>query len=283
MKRLVFYNVFHNGDIHVSREFVKDILNKTNLSNPIYYHPNSPKLLKDVNVEHSREKINFQNVLFYEDENNVYVNTWFHLDHGYKHFQCTMEALMYNFNVIYKGLGIPLEDKSFYIPKIDYSVFELSQIDDYFNNHKFDKYIYVSNGRTLSGQSDNMNMDNFIKTLSDKYKNCLFILTDHNSKYIENDNIILSQSIIGSNGFDDLIENSYLSTKCDVIIGRNSGPSTFSIVVENVLSDKKQDILEMSYYFPFLNESYYNKNKKLYHVQNTTYILEYVNKIIENK
>jgi hypothetical protein len=43
MKNLIFFNYFHNGDIHVSREFVKDILNKTNFNNHIYYHHNSKK------------------------------------------------------------------------------------------------------------------------------------------------------------------------------------------------------------------------------------------------
>ena len=35
---LYFYNYWHNGDIHYSREFVKDIISKTNFDNYFYAH-----------------------------------------------------------------------------------------------------------------------------------------------------------------------------------------------------------------------------------------------------
>ena len=55
-KKLIFYNNFHNGDIHVSRDFVKDIVSKINFSEAIYYHENSYTILKDIEVKHVKEK-----------------------------------------------------------------------------------------------------------------------------------------------------------------------------------------------------------------------------------
>lgn len=49
MKKLVFYNHFHNGDIHVSRSFVNFIVSKLK-SKEIefsYVHKNSKDLLSD--------------------------------------------------------------------------------------------------------------------------------------------------------------------------------------------------------------------------------------------
>ena len=262
-------------------------MNKTDFENPVYYHSNSSTILKDININQRRfdNSIIFNNDdLFGEDEDNIYINTWFHLNHGFKYYQCTIESLYYNFTEIYKFLNIKLEDITYYIPKIDFNKFNILNIDKFFENKKYEKYVFVCNGLTLSGQSDNEILDVYIKILAEKYQDCLFILTE---KFLTNipmsNNIILSKDIINSTGYNDLNENSYLSTKCDILVGRTSGPSTFSIVVENVLNDNKQDILHLSPYKPFLNEKYYNKNKKLHCTPNSSNILQYIEKIINNK
>ena len=267
MKRLVFFNYNHNGDIHFSREFVKDIINKTNYLNAVYYHFNSSRLLHDIYISHDKTRMNFKSEnLFYEDDQNVYVHTWFHPGHpGYQLYGCTFETLYSNFTEIYKQLGIFLEDRPFYIPKIDYSKFNISNIDLFFNNNIYDKYVFISNGQTLSGQSNNLNLNSYIHNVATENKNCLFILTENTGEF-NLDNVIFSKDVIKSTGRDDLVENSYLSTKCDILVGRASGPSAFSIVVENVLSDKKQDIVELCN-IKFLDDSFYNKNKKLHNIK----------------
>lgn len=289
MKNLIFFNYYNNGDIHVSREFIKDILNKTNFNNPTYFHKNSFKILQDININYNNIlTTNFDNnKLFYDDSNNIYINTWFHHNFGHKFYKCTLESLYYNFTEIYKFLNIKLEDISFYIPKIDFSKFNVLHVDCFFDNNDYDNYVFISNGNTLSSQSNNMNLNYNVYDLSKRYKKSLFILTEKMSGYeflkSECDNVILSKDIIKSTEFD-LNENSYLSTKCDIIIGRNSGPYIFSMVVENVLTNKKQDIIDISR-FPdlssFLNESYYNKNKKL-HKLHSMYMIEAVDKILKS-
>ena len=50
MKIINFFNCAHNGDVHLSREFVKDIINKTNCDDYEYWHINKPNLLKDLDL-----------------------------------------------------------------------------------------------------------------------------------------------------------------------------------------------------------------------------------------
>ena len=277
-----FFNIYHNGDVHMSREFVKDIMNKTKIES-IYHHANSSKIIEDLNIVHDMSVEQFDNdQLIYMRNNDYHINTWFHSNFGYKYYGCSLEALYFNFKQIYDVLKIDLEEIEYYIPKIDYNMFNISQIDDYFNNHLFEKYIFISNGDVKSNQSDKLNLSEYILKISNRFKNCLFILTEKlNCEHIKNDNVIFSSQIIGSNGLDDLVENSYLSTKCDILVGRNSGPSTFAVVIENVLTDKKQDIIHMSQTCPLLKQSYYNENKKLHLVPNSTHMVESISDILK--
>jgi hypothetical protein len=277
MKNIFFYNYWHNGDIHSSREFVKDIMNKIS-ANYYYYHNNSEKLL-DINIQINKylnpEKPD-NNKLFYTIDNDIYINTWFHLNYGHKIYQCTIEALYYNFNIIYKELGIDIEPIEFYIPNINYENYDIKNINLYFkNNNKYDKYVFISNGNVQSGQSINDNMDNIINILSDKFSNYLFILSNNTS--LQKHNIILSKDIIKIDENSDLCENSYITTLCDYIIGRESGPFFYGYVKDNVMGDKLQTIISICHIKPFLDIKYYSNSKTFIHLNNITQLIEKIN------
>jgi len=74
---LIFYNNYHNGDIHLSRNFVKDIIKKTNYDKYSYIHNNSSTILKDINnltyIKASKEL--YDRVLIYNDTDHTYINT----------------------------------------------------------------------------------------------------------------------------------------------------------------------------------------------------------------
>jgi len=275
MKKIIFFNYFHNGDIHSSRLFVKDIMIKLNVGTAFYYHELKDNILDDLNITKTDIKPN-NDELYYEDDDYIYINTWFHVKYGHRYHQCTIESLYYNFTIIYKNLGIELDEISKYIPKIDYSKFKIDKIDNYFNDLKYEKYIFISNGDIKSFQSDPSNMDFIIDYLSenDKY----LVIISNESNIIKN-NVISSKIIIGYELDNDLNENSYISTKCDIIIGRESGPYFFSYVVENVISEKEQIIIQISYVKPFLNENYYNKQKNMYRLNNTSSFIPLFEKI----
>ena len=90
-KNVVFYNNYHNGDIHYSREFIKFFINNIHSKNYYYIHPNDPRILLDVKrltiktpieIVEKWEKLELNtykkdketNILRYTD--TLYINTW---------------------------------------------------------------------------------------------------------------------------------------------------------------------------------------------------------------
>lgn len=59
---IYFYNNFHNGDIHYSRTFVKDIMSKLGDNDYCYLHNCDPSILKDIKkLKHDNSFISFDN------------------------------------------------------------------------------------------------------------------------------------------------------------------------------------------------------------------------------
>jgi len=277
MKKIIFFNYFHNGDIHSSREFVKDIISKMN-PEQVEYHQNNENLeLSDINGKFLTPIKDLNNDhLIYENDSTIYINTWFHTHFGHRYHQCTLEALYYNFEIIYEKLNIKLDPIENYIPSIDYSKYNIKNIDGYISNIKNKKLIFISNGKVKSQQSDNENLDFIINDLSNDKNNIIFV-TNHTE--IRSDNVVQTKDII-KNEKSDLNENSYISTFCDIIIGKESGPYFFTYVKDNIKSDKKQYIIPICHIKTFINEKYFNKNKKLIQLRHTNLLLNELKKII---
>ncbi len=264
MKPIVFYNHFHNGDLHISREFIKDIINKTNAS--CEYHHHCPfEHLSDINVIQKRmdpPNNNYTNdQIVFEFNDRIYINTWYNPSFpGYKKYGCTLPALYDNFQTIYQYLNIPIEPLQFYIPSIDFSKFKIGFVDDFMSKNKQRK-IYISNGGVASGQSINFDMDPIILQLSSAFPNYLFIISNKSALPVK-DNIIYSENIIQNNSTADLCENAYISTFCDIIIGRCSGTFSFALIKDNLVSDTRQHWIGICNIDPrFGVESFFPKNK----------------------
>jgi len=244
MNSIVFYNTYHSGDIHVSREFIKDI--KSKLDIPMeYHHNNSNRLLLDVNVAyhptgyHNYHYSNYQ--ILGETDDILYVNTWYNPNFtGYQTYGCTLKALYENFKIVYNRLGIPLETLDFYIPSINFKDYLVHPIEQIIKPDPRKK-IFISNGPCGSGQSHNFDFDYVINLLTTEFPQHLFIVGSQTN--INKPNMIRSWefiNIIDTLGCD-LNETSYLTTFCDVIVGRCSGPFTYALIKDNLISDKKQN------------------------------------------
>lgn len=256
--KVVFFNHLHNGDLHVSREFVRKIINKVLTIHPdtifIYSHSKDPCLLSDI-----------PNLLFDADEikninqednlikigDTIYINTWYAQQNGKYIIQygTTMDTLYSAFDDTCKELwGFSLNEISTnisdFFPTIDYSKFYIETSKLWLSKHP-EKKIFVANGLALSGQATNFNMTKIIIKLAEKYKNITFILTNIESTDTLPENVFYSSGIINKKQFSDLNENSFISSYCDVIIGRSSGASTFAITQE-CLFNKPTKILYFS-------------------------------------
>lgn len=267
--KIEFFNNFNNGDIHISREFIKDIIKKTNSSNVDYFHKNSERILLDIPEIKTQPKINniddhISYYKYYDRHPEVFlINTWYNSQpENYKKYSCTLKTLYENFKLIYSELGISIETEDFYIPSIDFSKYQIPQL---LETSQYEKRIFISNCEAISGQSPQIYWDELIFDLTIKFPNYLFFIT--NPSFVKRNNCIHINKILNEQLDNNLCENAYISTICDVIIGNNSGPHTFSFIKENILGDKKQINIMCSYY-PIFTELYNKEHKTFISLKN---------------
>ena len=244
IENLVFYNHWQNGDIHVSREFVKLVVNSIKANNYLYLTHKSPELLKDI------PELKVENTgIEYLDNDSPFMwnlhtrtlcfNTWYGVSPSFKNTaSCTIDTLFELFSThVKKTLNVtlnPVKIKEF-VPSVNYSYFDISNINDYAeNNHR--KKVLVCNGAVVSKQAKNFSFNDIIRKMASEFQNVDFIMTE--TFYSDADNIKFTDSIIGKEG-NDLNEISYLSTFCDLVVGRSSGPYIYSMVKENLFNPNK--------------------------------------------
>lgn len=235
---IYFYNNYHNGDVFYSKEFVKDIKNKTGKTH-FYIHNNNPVILKDVDIKQIQAPTPSNISTVSKKDNDVYINTWIGQGGKYNKFSCSLKSNYLLFQDVYKILGIDIEPIGFYIPDVDFDKVDKVNTDKYFEKNK-NKTVLICNNNVLSGQAVNFNFDAIIKHMSNVFSDTTFIFT--NNTQLVGDNITTANNIIGYDK-GNLLEISYLSTKIDTIIGRASGPFCFSHIKENMKDENKKFIV----------------------------------------
>ncbi len=245
--KVVFFNHYHNGDIHVSRGIIRKIMEKVLHQQPdttfFYSHRNSPELLLDIpNLIFDPLLINninqYDNLVKIQD--TVYINTWYAQQHNkyLNQYGITFDSLyaalddtckkLWNFSLIDISTNI-----SDFFPSIDYSRFKIDTAKIWLNNN-LKKKILVENCFAKSYQSINFSIIPTIIELANKHKHKdkIYILSNNEGNNLP-ENIIYASDVIQKQN-NNLNEISFLSTHCDIIIGRASGPFTFSLTQENL-------------------------------------------------
>ena len=249
INKIVFYNHFGNGDVFESREFVKEWVEKLPDLEYYYAHGKNPKILRDI------PKLQFTEVTpemqpmktCYAIDDTYYINTWIGRDGKYvlPGIGCVVEMLyrMHNDMLRQSGLSPLTKPILDYIPNIDYAYYNTMNISKWVTAHS-ERKIYISNGPVQSNQAKNFDMNGAIASVAIKHSACAFIVTQLVNFSLPNV-YYLGDIVQDSEGFD-LNEASYLSTFCDTIIGRNSGPHVFAQVKSNWL-DRDKLILSFTY------------------------------------
>jgi hypothetical protein len=270
MKNIVFFNYAHKGDVFLSRAFVSEIMEtlKNFDINFSYTHYWGEYLLKDLDCKF----VELEEVPDFYLKNKkelgenfvkgdtVYINTWigkyfdkskqFYGECNLRSIYSLMYAEIYNFLSEIFSVDFQLKDIIQYFPSIEYSVFNISSIDEFLKNNKRRKVLFC-NGPALSGQCDEYNGDltYTIEKLLGKYTDTIFITTHKINS--QSDRLFYTGDIIQSDlsfygegqvstHIQDINEISYLSIYCDLIIGRSSGPFTFTNVYENMINANKK-------------------------------------------
>lgn len=248
---VVFYNHFGAGDIFESREFIKDYMKDISAEKYYYAHGKDPIILRDIDylgfTEVTEAMHPMKDVTFIG--NDLYINTWIGRDGGYvlPGIGCVVEQLYRMHNDIRKKLGINLlqRDVYDYIPDIDYNKYSIYPVMDFIKSIKNSRgqIVLISNGNAQSNQAFNFDMSIPICLLCEAYHDSIFITTSRtNFTY---PNLYYTGDVLQLNRFD-LNEISYLSTFCDTIIGRNSGPDVFCQVKKN-WTDPNKALLSFTY------------------------------------
>lgn len=267
MGTINFFNFFHNGDMFVSKEFIRQIVLELPEFNFGYYHLNHPKTTIDLKIPHLGSPCFKQNIKFIEDSNVLNINTWIgayhpihtneppHFWNGGINYICLYNTWKFIFEKInsYFNVNLKIKDSpNDYIPTIDYDLFDVSDAKKFLKKRKNTKKILFSNGIAMSGQSFGEDMSHIINDFGLKYPQHDFICTKKFQTDLKNifftDDIFVSiteTSDIKTLWNDrktqncDLNEISYLSKFCDMIVGKNSGPFIFCMTKENFLDPSK--------------------------------------------
>ena len=235
------YNNFGNGDVHFSRFIIKTIRNLFPESEINYLHRHKKGILKDFVflTEKNLDENCIQNNTVKKFEETYYINTWYGQGNLVSFNQgggTTLKTISIITNNILSSLNkeFYFHDEEVY-PTIDFENIIKPEVKDGFN-------VLICNNNSESGQAFNMNLDYTIDTLSQKYPNINFYITEKTN--IIKSNVIYTTDLIDST--PNLVEIAYISTKCQIIVGRASGPYSFSIIQNNI-GDKTKSIVALCY------------------------------------
>jgi len=295
MKNVIFTNWFHNGDIHVSRTFIREICGLSQDINFGYFHRNNDFILSDIpkikRITNVPRIINEHTPSILIGD-TLYLSTWYGTDkrrylkkYGLTYnclYHLFDDHLKFYFNTSLQNINPNLD---YFFPDINFSNFNTAKIDVWAAKTP-NKKVFLSNGKVLSGQANNFAMNNIILALANAYPNYIFVVSNIEGSKIKASNIVYSDDIIGKGG-NDLNENGYLSTYCDYIIGRLSGTYTFAFNKMNLFKLNKTFIS----FSEGKNEGIWNNiedfgikySSDIYHFTetNTDNIINIIRKILE--
>lgn len=244
LDKIIFYNFFHNGDIHVSRTLVKWVSENVEAKEYEYHHNNSESLLADLpKIKYKKLELDwsFHDKGWFIKNNILYGNTWYHAYNAmFSNEGMTLINLYKSFS---KGMldscGKKLSENILeYLPSIDFSFINKDAIDK--NIPKNDNLIFIANCEPLSGSDQSTkDIDSMILETINMFPNAMYLIT--NPTKIRHDNMIMVENIV-ERSWDNLNELSYVSTFCKVIVGVGSGPQTFSLIDVNLLDSNKKFI-----------------------------------------
>jgi hypothetical protein len=251
VNNLVFYNTYHNGDVHYGREFIKRFAAHIPAVQKFYVHNKHPKTSLGCLNYGQAGNLPMEEHVFMSG-GDLFINTWIGTDHR-KFLQyggVTMEGNYAMYTAAARhiknllNIDIPIEPIENYLPEIDFSRFKTDDITYFFDCPTPKVKVFIVNSNVMSGQSNNFDFDPIVAKLARAYPTVLFIMTNKSS--LNQQNVIYTPDIHGISDGCDLVENSFISTKCNIIVGRGSGSFCFSCIKENWL-DNTKSILGIGY------------------------------------
>jgi hypothetical protein len=244
--KVVFFNYYHNGDLHLSRSFVREV-SKICKANGIpceYYHTCDTAVLADLDyVTHTYNKYSTTDRMPSSIVDNVlFINTWYcgNMD-VYNLYGVSFKSIYNIFIDAVKPLNIDIKQMQAIdlFPSINYDCFDIDAAKNWINNNSR-KRVFIANCKAMSGQSENFSLSRIINSISLNY-NFDFLISNGEPGIEMRKNVFMTSDIIKKSERSgcDLNENSFLASNCDLIIGRLSGAYNFAITRENYFDNPK--------------------------------------------
>lgn len=269
LDKVVFFNCTHNGDLHLSREFVRHLASAIDAKCFAYAHFSPPKTLRDlprvsyvslydlhemvpVVVRDSCHCLADMPYLIDRGSRTLFINTWIGQQRARyllpgpsgRRDQVTLEGnhRMYSDLINRFGLKKRLDrNPRTYIPTIDYEQFDIARARDHFSEKRRGVRVFIANSPVRSQQIANFDFSPVVLSLASRFPEVDFYLTSKEpfgADMPSRENVLFTADVISANG-GDLNENSFVSRFCDIIVGRESGPFEFCKVKENLFDPSK--------------------------------------------
>lgn len=239
VKELVFFNHYRNGDVFINRQYVKQIKSHFNV-HTYYAHNNHESITRDLNItqistSNLSNKIQQSIPTAYDKENKIlFINTWVGAWAG-KYFNWGEHPNFVTLHAIWKeyfdGFGIEMEGNYYdYLPFINLDYYPLKAATEWLVEKENSQFVLICNGQQQSEQSDMGNMRNIIDRLSLKFPSMNFLVCDKLD--LVRENITYTDDLFGG-PIGNLVDISYMSSFAKLIVGKNSGPFSFSHTYHN--------------------------------------------------
>jgi hypothetical protein len=290
IKNIYFYNHFHNGDIFLSKNFIKDVMDQLGNNYNYAYINNVHKKIMNIDIDHmptSQYPSLSEIEEYHVDGETLYVNTWYGVSQhrfGIQSYNYVNHHLLWKikYEKINIVLGTDIKIKNdiwYYVPDVDKNLIE--NIDP--NIETLNRVLFC-NGPANSGQSNLGNMQQIIEKLAVEFPSIAMVCTEKFNSDLKNiyfTDDVLERERLGEN----LIEIADFSQSCFIIVGKNSGPSTISHTKSN-MKDAKKKFISCTHVDDRLYEGLNELNAEFHHVWSVneeeiySWVKEKINKIL---
>ena len=246
MKRLVFFNQYHNGDCFVGKEYVRAIARALPAVEISYAHANHPDIIRDLPVKYVQlnqipELDHMTRVAESTDGETIYINTWVGCWQGVlfpygEHIN--NQRLHAIWSKYFEYLKIPLAGPEDYLPSIDFAHYTTDAAAEFVQQAQVtnEKIVIFCNGPANSGQSRAGNFESVIRLLAADFPKTRFLLTAPIDG-LTGSNIYYANEVIPL--ASNLNQIAYVSQFSEMIIGKNSGPFTWCQFKDNLLDSNR--------------------------------------------
>jgi len=246
MKRIVFFNQYHNGDCFVPKGYIRDIVSQLPEIEFHYAHRNHPSIVADLPLQYmpleDMTALDHQvRVAESSDKQTMYINTWVGCWQGAlfnygEHIN--YQRLHEIWRRYYQHLGLKFsEDRDRYLPDMDWTrIDNLTQAQAAMRELGDQGWSLFCNGPANSGQSRMGDMRNIVADLAQRLPEHTLVCTQR-LEGLDLPNVRYTSDLLG-NLDSDINLIAYMSRGARIIVGKNSGPFSYCCNRENLLNPR---------------------------------------------